>query len=228
MKARVFALSLVLAAASASAAQSASAPANFDALSATGGLRSSSFASLQKRAEALRSPLGYTSHVDALRGGSGFLWAPASIPVPSVGARKAAAMPAALGRAYLSAQSSLLGLDRQAIEQAKVTDAQQTRSGSMVARFSQRVDGIEVFNRSLNVLTDREGRLVAISGGFERSRQIDGSFARTKADAISAAIGNLGGHLAAACSAASRAAATTSGSCRRAIAATIAWAARCA
>ena len=198
MKAHVFTLSLVLAAASASAAQSASAPANFDALSAAGGVRSDAFAPIRKRTEALRSPLGYTSHVDALRGGSGFLWAPASIPVPSVGARKAEAMPAALGRAYLSAQSSLLGLDRQAIEQAKVTDAQQTRSGSMVARFSQRVDGIEVFNRSLNVLTDREGKLVAISGGFERSRQIDGSFARTKADAISAAIGNLGGHVAAA------------------------------
>ncbi|MDB5969084.1 MAG: Chitinase [Hydrocarboniphaga sp.] len=209
MKARVFVLSLSLAASSTYAAQP-SAPRyeaspqrpNFDsyrASLATDSLASppvsAKRASLQSRVAAQRNAQGYASSFDVQTGSAPFLWAAPALPRATVGALNRRALPEALGRAYLSTQAGLLGLDRQAIEDARVTDAGQNRQGTMIARFQQRVDGIDVFTRSLNLLMDSSGRLIATSGGFHKPRGVTGSFALSQSAAISKAIADLGGHL---------------------------------
>lgn len=202
MKARVFVLSLLLAASSAySADRHAAALPNFDAyraspaavLSPQAAVRT---ASLKTRVAAQRNAQGYASSFDEHSASAPFLWAQAAVARPSVGALNRRALPEALGRAYLSAQAGLLGLDRDAIGQARVTDVGQNRQGAMIARFQQRVGGVDVFNRGLNVLMDAGGKLVATSGGFHGSRNVSGSYSLGENAAISAAIADLGGHLA--------------------------------
>lgn len=204
MKALVFGLSLTLAAGTAAAVtspvSSSSAPpsrvAHLDAFSASGGLsRTAVAAAAERRLAGQHSALGYASRFDALRGAPSFLWPAATTPRLVVGALQADLLPESLGRAYLGQQAARLGLDRQAIREARATDAQRLRSGAALARFQQRVDGIDVFQRSLNVLTDRDGRLIAISGSFHGPRSVAGRYSLGSTEAISRAIGDRGGHL---------------------------------
>lgn len=201
MKARVFALSLVFAAAAASAAQAPrvtdarSVLPNFDSLLERDPVVLDSAAlRRQERVRAARSAQGYASSFEPRLGTASFLWAPAGAARPQVSA-DAAALPEALGRAWLSEQSGLLGIDRDMVAEAQAFDARRTRPGTMVARFQQRIDGRDVFNRRLSVLMDREGQLVAIAGSFHPGRTVQGAFSLGKAEAVSAAIATLGGEL---------------------------------
>ena len=201
MKSSVFALSLLVAVSSAYAGdQQTSRLANIDAYRASLAENlpraTPKTQALKPRVAALRNAQGYASSFDERAAAAAFLWAPSRISRPSVGALDRRALPEALGRAYLSSQASLLGLDRDAIAQARLADSGQNRQGTMIARFQQRVDGIEVFDRRLNVLMDASGKLVATSGGFHAARKVLASYSLDDSAAISAAIADLGGHLA--------------------------------
>ena len=144
------------------------------------------------------SRFGYRSHFDE-RLGTTFLWAgkndrqPASVSAALTGK----ALSEARARQFLARHAQALGLSRRAIDEARLFDAHDLGEGPVISRFRQQMGGVEVFGRELSVMTDRSGRLVAISGYF--APQADGASLRTAAyklaapKAIAAAFADLGG-----------------------------------
>ncbi|SHG64722.1 Fungalysin/Thermolysin Propeptide Motif [Hydrocarboniphaga daqingensis] len=125
-----------------------------------------------------------------------FLWAAAAEPLASVGAVKADELLAAQARAYLRSKAGELQLTEAMINDAVVTEAQYNGSnGPAIVRFKQRVNGIDVFSRRLNVMMDRSGKLVAISGYFatDYGSNAPTQFARSAAQAIGSAWSAIGG-----------------------------------
>lgn len=184
-------------AAGATAQSHAAARPNYDAFYAKSRATTATAGATSLRAKQVarqRSAAGYASQFDPLRQQATFLWATDTAPV-SVGPVKAAALPEALGRRYLGKYAGTLGLDRSAITSARLIGAQKMRGGSTISRFQQRVGDIEVFGRQLNVLTGADQRLVAISGSFDRGIVSKSGFARAPEQAITAAVGDLGGSI---------------------------------
>jgi hypothetical protein len=137
--------------------------------------------------------------VDSTLGVPTFLWARTDAPAAAVGALNTRELLIAHARAHLRNEAKVLHLTGALIDQADAYDAQFNGSGPAIVRFRQRVEGVEVFHRSLNVLLDREYRPVAVSGYFatDFDRTASRAFARSGAQAIAAAWGNLGGQLSA-------------------------------
>ncbi|HUP92085.1 MAG TPA: M36 family metallopeptidase [Solimonas sp.] len=122
-----------------------------------------------------------------------FLWARGDEAVPAVGALPLDALIEARARSYLRSQAGALRLGDSAIDQALAREARFNGHGAAIARFQQRVDGLEVFNRSLNVMMDRAGKLVAISGYFASGHGSDmPAFALDAGAAVVSAIAQLG------------------------------------
>ncbi|MDP3859824.1 MAG: M36 family metallopeptidase [Stagnimonas sp.] len=128
-----------------------------------------------------------------------FLWARNNTRPLAVGALNPRELLIARARAHLRSEAKLLGLSDALIDQAEVTDAQYNGDGPAVVRFRQRVNGYQVHHRSLNVLLDRAGAPVAVSGYFATDydpASLAGlRFERSAAQAISAAWGSFGGNL---------------------------------
>ncbi|MES2884121.1 MAG: M36 family metallopeptidase [Pseudomonadota bacterium] len=99
-------------------------------------------------------------------------------------------------RTVLRSEAANLGLDEQMISGAKVFDAQYNGNGPAVVRFRQVIAGREVFSRSLNVILDRAGKPVAVSGyfasGLDAASMAGPAFSRTPAQAIALAAASLG------------------------------------
>jgi hypothetical protein len=124
-----------------------------------------------------------------------FLWARSDAQTPAVGALTERELLIERARAHLRDEAKPLRLTAQAIDEARVFDAQFNGDGPAVVRFRQQVDGIEVFQRALNVLLDREHRPVAVSGYFAPRAQPLGAFATGAPAAIAASWATLGGSL---------------------------------
>lgn len=151
----------------------------------------------ERRTESRHNLAGFRSSFDVKLGAPTFLWADGSVARPAFGALPMRQRAESFGRYYLGAQAGVLGIDRRMVSEARVGEARETRQGSLIARFQQRVDGLEVFNRQINVLMDRDGNLVATSGNFHGPRSQKGSFSLNASDVIAHAVGDLGGHLSA-------------------------------
>ncbi len=131
-----------------------------------------------------------------------FLWAEKVAPSPSVGAlADERELMIAKARAHLRRESKLLKLTDALIDEAEVAFAGYNGAGPAVVRFRQRVGGLEVFQRYLNVLMDRNLDPVAVSGyfatDFDAGEVATRSFASGAAQAIASAWGSLGGVLSA-------------------------------
>lgn len=137
--------------------------------------------------------------VDRTLGVPTFLWAQQNAPIAAVGALTDRELLVAHAREHLRNEAKALRLDAALIDEAKVTDAQFNGNGPAVVRFRQRVDGVEVFHRSLNVLLDRSYRPVAVSGYFatDFDRKAPRAFTLGGAQAIATAWTHLGGALSA-------------------------------
>lgn len=144
--------------------------------------------------------------VDRTLGVPTFLWAKQNAPVAAVGALTERELLIAHARAHLRNEAKALRLDAALIDEAKVFDAQFNGGGPATVRLRQRVDGVEVFHRSLNVLLDRSYRPVAVSGYFatDFDRNASRVFALSGAQAIANAWTHLGGALSASALAPSR------------------------
>lgn len=129
-----------------------------------------------------------------------FLWAKAGEAVPAVGPLVEKAMLESRAREYLRSRAAQLGLTETMIAEAKLAFAGYNGSGPAVAKFRQQAGGIEVAKRELNVMMDRSGRLVAISGYFAPGSDDKAlpAFLRTPQQAISSAFATIGGSLPAA------------------------------
>ncbi|WP_428312658.1 M36 family metallopeptidase [Hydrocarboniphaga sp.] len=126
-----------------------------------------------------------------------FLWAKTDAAPIAVGALSSTKeLLVARARSYLRSEASLLKLTDAMIDDASVANAQYNGKGPAVVRLRQRVNGIEVFHRYLNVLLDKDNRPVAVSGYFATDYTTPStSFTLSAQQAISKAWGGLGGVL---------------------------------
>lgn len=106
---------------------------------------------------------------DAKLGLPTFLWARGDEAAPALGALQVRDLLDARAREYLRNNATALSLSEAMIAEAEAYDVQingAALGGPAIARYRQRVNGLEVFNRGLNVMMRQDGRLVAISGYF--------------------------------------------------------------
>lgn len=140
---------------------------------------------------------GQKSSFDARLGVPTFLWAPADDRAAATGPlRSERAKVEARARDFLRRQSESLRLTGKNVDDALLTEIHDTGRGAVIARFSQRVAGLDVFGRQLNVMMDRSGRLVATSGYFAPSSAVATAskvFAHSSAEAVAKAFADLGG-----------------------------------
>ena len=103
----------------------------------------------------------------------------------------------AQARQHLRNEAELLGLTEAMIASATAHDAGYNGNGPAVVRFDQQIGGLEVFKRRLNVMLDRDGVPVAVSGYFatDLGAAAPPAFALSGAQAVSAAWVSLGGVL---------------------------------
>lgn len=117
----------------------------------------------------LASYQGFPSHLDTGLGSVTFLWVNDKTASAS---RKTAALTEeniqAAARAVLTAQSTVLGLDAQSLQDAELTELHDVGQGPLIARFKQKYQGLDVIGRHLNVLMDRQLNPTAISGYFAK------------------------------------------------------------
>jgi large repetitive protein len=148
--------------------------------------------------QAQRSRFGFASQHDE-RLGTTFLWASRDNNRSTLrSALNGEARQEAEARDFLSRNASLLGVSQQTLAQAKLHDRQVTEEGPVLHRFRQQHAGLEVYGRELNVLTDKTGRLVAISGYFAPRTEGVGAraadFSLSPDKAIAKAFKDMGGH----------------------------------
>lgn len=125
-----------------------------------------------------------------------FLWAKADATPAAVGALTERELLVARAREHLRREAPLLKLSEAMIADAHAWDAQYNGDGPAVVRFRQRVNGIDVFSRSLNVVLDRSGKPGAVSGyfatDFDAGAAESLSFGRSAAQAVASAWSSLG------------------------------------
>ena len=67
---------------------------------------------------------------------------------------------------YFTKAAHLHGANKKSISDAHRAQLHDTGRGGLIAQYQQRVDGIEVFSRTINVLVNRKNQYVASSGYF--------------------------------------------------------------
>lgn len=148
------------------------------------------------------APSGYRSQYDARLGRATFLWAGVDNAPPALGALKPQALAIARARSFLGRQAPMLGLSREMIDEARVSNVHDSGNGPVIVRLRQSWGGIEVFDRSLNVMMSRSGRHIATSGYFAPDLKTQDAaaplrFTLNAPQAIAAAFADMGGSFAA-------------------------------
>ncbi|MEN9799537.1 MAG: hypothetical protein RL653_3234 [Pseudomonadota bacterium] len=157
-------------------------------------------------AESLARPFARVvtaAHVDARRGVPTFLFAARDArgeqPWVAGSGELRNVRPEQAARRYLFELSELYRLAPDDVASARVREVHDTGSGGIIVRFGQAVGDVELFRDTLNVLLDREHRLVAMSGvlpsrgGSERA--LSEGFRLGEAAAVSVAWTELTGEL---------------------------------
>jgi hypothetical protein len=126
-----------------------------------------------------------------------FLWAAGGAPDARRAAGPGQAAAAEAARAHLDRVAPLYRLDATDVREATLRRVHDTGRGGVIATFSRSIQGIEVFRDAMNVLMDREGRLVAVSG-FLPGRSLLGAgrareFRLSAAEATALAVGDFTG-----------------------------------
>jgi len=131
---------------------------------------------------------------DQKMGVATFLWATAGERAAEVGPLQLRERLAAQARAFLTQHTGALRISKQMLADAEIYDAQYNGRGPAVVRLRQRVGGLEVFQRNLNVMLDRHGNPVAASGYFASATDgADRAFTLSAEQAIATAVSSLGG-----------------------------------
>jgi cytochrome c556 len=123
-------------------------------------------ASLQLPAKRLPSLGGYRSQRDAKQGATTFLWAEPGQPSATQAPLKAELMAKSAALEYLGRQASQLNIGKSDLAAAQLLDLHDTGKGAVIARYQQRLQGVAVFGKQVNVMMDRGMKLVATSGNF--------------------------------------------------------------
>jgi MYXO-CTERM domain-containing protein len=120
-----------------------------------------------------------------------FVFVPDASPRPELS-------PDAIALTALAAHRDLWRLDASDLRTLELKSLQDLGVGPRIARFVQRIDGIEVFRAGLNAALNRQGALVALSGYAAPHALTAAGQARvarlTAADAVAIALSDLANH----------------------------------
>lgn len=131
---------------------------------------STSFDFSQQQALANKpSTSGMRSHFDKNIGKATFVWASKNTQVPNLTGITAKHKVAFSADHYMTALTGVSAV-KGAFESAEIVNLHNTKSGAIVAKYRQHLNGIEVFNSEVNLMLDQELNLVASSGYFSRNK----------------------------------------------------------
>lgn len=120
-------------------------------------------------------PGGVRANFDAKLGGNTVLWVRGGKEIASKAAAaplKRSAQAEAIARAAIKANASALVVGRAGINNAKLSEVHDNGKGLVIARFQQQVGELEVFNRQMAVLMDRQLVPKTITGYFAPDAQV--------------------------------------------------------
>jgi len=145
-----------------------------------------------------------------------FVWANPQLPAARVSAVKPELQARVAAESYVRTFAPMYGLDRKTLSGAELKSVHDTGKGVIIAKYRQRVNGIEVFAQELNVAMKRDMSLVSLSGSLspraagkeklDRVQQARAGVAKLSANAefslsaekaIGIAFADMGGKLAA-------------------------------
>ncbi|MBA6289495.1 M36 family metallopeptidase [Colwellia sp. MB3u-4] len=181
---------------------SKSSPANAQVKDSRGaGLRSTASLSSHKIKTQSQKVGSKTAYFDDTLGVSTFSWAknndrsPVSVLPYSKEYRKLAISKSAGHFASVNALKH--GATAKSLEQAELKSVHDIGRGAVIVKYQQRVNGIEVLDRQLNVVLNQQMQLVATSGYFSKNKEskhsLSSQFSVSASDAISKAFTDMGG-----------------------------------
>lgn len=142
-----------------------------------------------------------------------FVWANPKLPAARVSAVKPELQARVAAESYVRQFAPMYGLDRKTLSGAELKNLHDTGKGVIIAKYRQRVNGIEVFAQELNVAMKRDMSLVSLSGslspraaGIEKleraqaragvaKRSANAEFSLSAEKAIGIAFADMGGKL---------------------------------
>lgn len=153
--------------------------------------------------------------LDRYTGTPSFIWANPKLGKPAVFGLKAEAQAPAAAQSWLRKVAPLYGLSGKSMFGAELRYIHDTGKGAIIAKYKQRVDGIEVFAQELNIAMKRDFSLVSVSGGLSpraaareklarvaarngEALSVNREFSLSATRAIEIAFADMGGKLAAA------------------------------
>ncbi|MFT4924738.1 MAG: hypothetical protein ACI8WB_000822 [Phenylobacterium sp.] len=173
---------------------------NIDSASLKALANSSSATTAGQAAINKKTVSGMKNTFDAKLNRTTFAWASAEHARPEMIMVAPQARNAFAGEHYLKALTGVSSV-KTGTSNAVLNNVHDTKRGGIIARYSQQVNDIEVFNRDYNVMMDRDHNLVAGSGYFanvsaalklQSADTVEASFG-TQADAIVSAYSDMGG-----------------------------------
>ena len=136
-----------------------------------------SFDAASQQALAARPTVsGMKSQFDNALGKATFVWAPQNMRAPDLTNVVPSAQPKAAANHYLNALTGM-SVDKGGLSQAVMSSFHDMGKGTRIAKYTQEVSGIEVFNREMNVMLNDEMSLVAASGYFSQNLLPQGQIA---------------------------------------------------
>ncbi|HEY8560690.1 MAG TPA: M36 family metallopeptidase [Pyrinomonadaceae bacterium] len=166
-------------------------PPNFDALAETPA-RAERFAESDPAIEG-----GRVAQTEPRFGVPTFLWAdgPAKAETANGDGSRRAGDKESAARAHLGRFAARYRLNKTDVATAKLAAVHDTGKGAIVVKFKQRLNGVEVFRDEVNVIMNRDLRLVALSGYLTGDRVGESlpDFNLQPADALAAAVQDLTG-----------------------------------
>ncbi|MBF7074562.1 rhombosortase-dependent M36 family metallopeptidase [Glaciecola sp. MH2013] len=133
-------------------------------------------ASAQQALAAQPTVSGMKSQFDASLGKATFVWAPQNMRAPNLSNVAPSAQPKAAANHYLNALTGV-SVNKGGVSQAILSSFHDMGKGTRIAKYTQEVSGIEVFNREMNVMLNSEMNLVAASGYFSQNLLPQGQIA---------------------------------------------------
>ncbi len=108
---------------------------------------------------------GLKSQYDSKMGKTTFAWAANNQDTPDMSAVAQEDRNAFAAEFYLQSLTGV-NLNKSAVNKAKLVSLYDNQRGGIVAKYTQEIEGIEVFNREYNIIMDQELNLIAGSGYF--------------------------------------------------------------
>ncbi|GIU04119.1 hypothetical protein TUM4261_03420 [Shewanella sp. c952] len=143
---------------------------------------------------------GMRDQYDAKSGKATFQWAKKGQQAPALGALEQKYKVATAADYYLNKVTGISSANKGAAK-AVLTSMHDNGRGASVAKYSQEINGVEVFNHEVNIMMDREFNLVASSGKFANVSSSSNSITGIQhnfgeaSTAINTAFSNMGGNI---------------------------------